>query len=116
MPSLRGAAYETMFCLGCEVDLKGREGDRQLLCSSSQQKFLPALLERVKGAIWKDVNLDEEKINGSYIFKPCFRDMEVVQKLEEQVRTVQKNLHMNVRKAIPYLPVVLESSESTFQT
>lgn len=114
-PSLRSAACETMFCLGCGVDLKERKGDRRLLCSSSTRKVLPALLETVKGAVGKDVKLDEEKINGSYICKPCFREMEKLQKLEEQLRTVREHLNMNVRKAIPYLPVVLESSESTSQ-
>ena len=67
MPSLSSTACETMFCLGCGVDLKERKGDHRLLCSSSTKKVLPALLETVKGVIGKDVKLDEEKINGSYM-------------------------------------------------
>ena len=98
-----------MFCLACGVDLKERKGSRRLL----SKQVLPVLLDTVKDVVGKDVRLETEKLTGSFVCIPCFREMEKLKKLEEQLKNARERLTANVRKAMPYLPVVPETAEST---
>ena len=99
-----------MFCLACGVDLKERKGSRRLL----SKQVLPVLLHTAKD-VGKDVKLETEKLTGSFVCTPCFREMEKLKKLEEQLKNVRERLTANVRKAMAYLPVVPETAESTSQ-
>ena len=100
-----------MFCLACGVDLKERKGSRRLL----SKQVLPVLLDTVKDVVGKDVRLETEKLTGSFVCTPCFREMEKLKKLEEQLKNARERLTANVRKAMPYLPVVPETAETTSQ-
>ena len=101
-----------MFCLACGDDLKERQGDRRVLCSSKTRHVIPMLLDTAKNAVGKDVKFDEEKLNACFICKPCFKQMEKLQMLQKQMGAVQGLLHTNIGKALPYLPLVPESSTS----
>jgi len=95
-----------MFCLACGDDLRERKGDRRLLCSHSTRHVLPTLLDAAKHAMGRDVEIDEEILSRGFICKPCWKQLEKCQKLQEQIGAVQQLLRTNVAKAVPYLPLV----------
>ena len=100
-----------MFCLAYGVDLKERKGSWRLL----SKQVLSVLLDTVKDVIGKDVRLENVKLTGSFICTPCFCEIEKLKKLEEQLKNTWEHLTANVKKAMPYLPVVSETAESTSQ-
>ena len=88
--------------------MKGRAGDRRLLGSASTKHVMPLLLDVATRAVADcgDVRLDEAKLSTGYICRPCFRGLEKIQKLQQQVESMRGDLYTNAKKAVPYLPTL----------
>ena len=90
---------------------QSKKGERRLLGSAGTRHVLPLLCNTAKRAMAEtsdNVQLDEAKVSTGYVCRPCFHDMERLQKLQE-VRTVHERLYTNAKNAVSYLPVQLAS-------
>lgn len=106
------------FCFGCGAGLKGRKGDRRLIGSSCTQHVMPILRDVATRAMAEssNVRLDEAKLSIGYICRPCFRNFEKIQKLQQQVKSMYEHLYINAKTALPYLPTLPVSSQRISQT
>ena len=102
------------YCYACGAESK--KGKRRLLGSPGTQHVLPLLCDTAKRAMAEtsdNVQLDEAKVSTGYVCRPCFRDMERLRKLQEEVRTVRERLYTNAKNAVSYLPVQLASQSTS---
>lgn len=95
-----------MFCVACGDDLKERQGDRRVVCSSKTRPIIPTLLDTAKYAVGRDVSFE---LSGRFICKPCFKQIEKLQMLQRQIRMVQGQVEANIGRALPHLSLVQES-------
>ena len=102
------------FCYACGAGLKDRKGDRRLIGSARTQHVMPMLRDVATRAVAEsgNVQLDEEKLSTGYICRPCFREFEKVQKLQQQLKSVQEHLYINAKTALPHLPTLPAQSLS----
>lgn len=106
------------FCRACGAGLEGRKRERRLIGSATTQHVMPILRDVVTHAMAEsgNVQLDEAKLSTGYICRPCFREFEKFQKLQQQVKSVQEHLYINAKTALPYLPTLPALSQSQSQT
>ena len=77
-----------VFCYACGMGLQKRKGDRRLLSSRCNQHVMPILRKAAEYAVAKvavNLQLDQENLSHGCICRPCFRALEKVQKLQEQL-------------------------------
>ena len=102
-----------MFCLPCGDDLRERKTIG--CCAAIVHVMCYQRCSMQQNMLWGDVEIDEEKLSRGFIFKPCWKQLEKCQKLQEQIGMVQQLLRTNVAKAVPYLPLVDVPEESSSQ-
>ena len=96
-----------VFCYACGTGLQKRKGDRRLLSSGCNQHVMPILRKAAECAVAKlavNLQLDQENLSHGCICRPCFRALEKVQKLQEQLNTLQEKIITNAANAVQYLP------------
>ena len=78
------------FCRACGAGLEGRKRERRLIGSATTQHVMPILRDVVTHAMAEsgNVQFDEAKLNTGYICRPCFREFEKFQKLQQQVKSL----------------------------
>ena len=98
-----------MACLAC-----GREsekGERRLLTSGSTKHVLPVFLETAASVV--DGKIDDEKLSDGHVCKTCFRELEKLQRLQKQVKTITEGLQTSMKRAVPIIPVVSASTSAS---
>lgn len=104
-----GGLASGSFCLACGEDLRTKKGGRRSIGSASTQHVVPVLCHAAAHALAEAGNsrqLDEARFRDGYICRPCFREAERLQKLQQQVTTTREHLNANANNAIPYFPTL----------
>ena len=65
---------------------------------------MPILRKAAECAVAVNLQLDQENLSHGCICRPCFRALEKVLKLQEQLNTWQEKIITNAANAVQYLP------------
>ena len=86
------------------MDLSCKKKDRKQVCNPSNKHVIPTLSCVLGQALAEtqsfNEQLDEQKLRASYVCKPCFRSLEKLQKLQEQITTIQASMRTNAKKTV----------------